>query len=77
MGGCTRRIAVADPALAGGFYRVEREGAAEWRWTNGNARLSIAAFGWSEQTTLWLELAWPGTYWTRPEPESAPLRLSA
>ncbi|WP_155888207.1 Hint domain-containing protein [Cupriavidus sp. WS] len=36
-------VALDGDALAGGFYPLETQGAAPWRWTNGQATLRIGA----------------------------------
>jgi hypothetical protein len=37
------QIAVDDPSLTDGWWAPEREGDTLWRWTNGNAALSVPA----------------------------------
>lgn len=36
-------IAADHPALSEGWYKAERDAASLWRWTDGNARLPVAA----------------------------------
>ena len=38
---CGRTLALEDAALAEGFYPIERNGAEQWRWTDGSARLLL------------------------------------
>jgi len=76
-GGATRPVAIDDPALGRGFHPVEGDGAAEWRWTDGNARLPSALLGdLSGDANLELHLLWPGSYLVRSETTGAE-RLTA
>jgi hypothetical protein len=69
-GGVAREISVGDPALGEGFHPMETNGEAAWRWTDGDARLSVALLNGAATTSASLEmkLLWPGSYWIRPEP---------
>lgn len=68
-GGKAREIAIDDPALVEGFYPAENDGAASWRWTNGDARVPAALLaGMSPGAELEVRLLWRGYYWGRAEP---------
>ncbi len=72
-----RAIALDDPALATGFYRLEGEGEDASRWTNGAALIPASLLG--DATALEISLAGTGSYWEAPEIDDAKenLRLSA
>ncbi|MDA8252064.1 MAG: Hint domain-containing protein [Rhodospirillales bacterium] len=57
-------IALASPALAGGFHPVERDGATEWRWTEGDAVLRLAPS--QHARTLELRAGTWARYWQEP-----------
>ena len=61
-GGLTQDVPIADPTFGEGLCGTETNGVDEWRWTNGDARLSISLLDRADQVTLELRLLWPGSY---------------
>ncbi len=47
-------LALDDPGFGDGFYPVERRDDVSWRWTNGNARLSLPASAFPRALVLHL-----------------------
>lgn len=57
-------IEADDPALTDGFDRVERDGTAVWRWTDGNAGLNLPLM--KSPCALQLHVCWTHAYWIAP-----------
>jgi hypothetical protein len=55
----TRPIPVDHPALDDGWWAVERDGAAQWRWTDGDAALPLEG---DKPAVLEVRLAGPFAY---------------
>ena len=61
-----RPASLESPALAAGFYPIERSGASEWRWTDGNAVLHVVPV--NRAMTLDLQAGTWARYWQHQHP---------
>ncbi|MDE2005712.1 MAG: Hint domain-containing protein, partial [Rhodospirillales bacterium] len=58
-GAAQAAVALDDPRLSGGWWAIERDAAAIWRWTDGAARLPVPQGGAVLEVRLGQPLAYP------------------